>query len=761
MELQTNQELSLDSLTAAQREAVLHVDGPLMVLAGPGSGKTRVVTYRIANLLRQGIPAHHILALTFTNKAANEMRFRLQQLAPNSHIFAGTFHRFCAKLLRQYAGLAGLRENFSIFDVGDCKRLLKNVIGENKVELNHYSVDEIQRAISSAKQDLIHYEQFDPRRWKPIDAIVAKLYPLYQRSLLASNAVDFDDLLFHIAILLRESDTIRGTLDERFQYISVDEYQDTNSAQYEIIRAISQDYQHLAVTGDPDQSIYGWRGANLNNILDFEKNYPDVRIVKLEQNYRSTKNILRVADQLIAHNLQRKPKALFTENEEGRRVRLVIFPTQKDEAQAIAERIGTEVRNGKHPRDFAILYRINALSRSIEHALRRQVIPYQIVNGYEFYQRKEVKDLLAYLQILVNPRNEIALERIINVPGRKIGKATFSKIRDHARRYGLSILDAAHEARLNENLSKQAGSKVLKFVDLYDRLSAVVHEPVEAILGHVLSETGYREMFDVTTTPEDEDRIANIDELLNAAREYDDDNPDGSLEGFLEQTSLVNDIDAWEGEDDRVTLMTLHAAKGLEFPYVFMIGLEDGVLPHSRRNEDPKEIEEERRLMFVGITRAEKELQLSYAAKRLRQGTMSMACASRFLMELPRGEMEIVEPPSRQQYAEYRDHEFDEPSYPVNDVEEETPRDVEQRAPARIMTAAQMLNGGNAKPAQVPLDQFKLGILVSHPEYGTGKIIALGGDGKKRMATIDFFEHGQEKIMLAYAQLIPIVSQNS
>jgi DNA helicase-2/ATP-dependent DNA helicase PcrA len=758
MDLTTNPPISLDSLTAAQREAATHIDGPLMVLAGPGSGKTRVVTYRIANMLQQGIAPHNILALTFTNKAANEMQARLQRLVPNSQIFASTFHRFCSRMLRKYAGLAGLNENFSIFDMNDSKRLLKNVIKENNVQINHYSNDELAREISSAKQNLIHYEQFAPRTWKPIDAIVAKVYPLYQKSLLLSNAVDFDDLLFHIATLLRESESVRASLDDRFRYVSVDEYQDTNSAQYEIVRAISSDHPNIAVTGDPDQSIYGWRGANLNNILDFEKHYPNVRVVKLEQNYRSTQRILSVADSLISHNIKRKQKSLFTENEAGEPVRLVTFATQKDESEQIAQRIGDELHNGRKPREFAIFYRINALSRSIEIALRSHRIPYQVVNGHEFYQRKEVKDLLAYLQILVNPQNEIALERIINVPSRKIGNVTFNKLKTHARRYGVSVLDAAREARLNESLSAAARKNILKFVETYDRLAAVVHEPAEAIMGHVLAETGYREMFDVVNTPEDEDRIANIDELLNAAREYDDENPDGGLEGFLEQTSLVSDIDGWEGEDDRVTLMTLHAAKGLEFPSVFMIALEEGVLPHSRKSDDPDYIEEERRLMFVGITRAEKELQISYAANRLRQGSMQMNSPSRFLMELPRGEMQMIEPPTRQRfYNDYQDgfdtgHDLDDvPSVQVYRDEIPDESSPKSKTP-RIMTAADMLAGG-AKRDRVPVENYRLGKLVSSEDYGAGKIVALSGSGPKRVATVEFFEHGQIKFRLAHCDL--------
>ena len=754
MELNTTKNFVVEDLTAAQKEAVATLAGPLLILAGPGSGKTRVVTHRIANMIEQGIPSHQILALTFTNKAANEMKSRLHRVAPGNNVFASTFHRFCSFTLRQYASLAGLSDGFSIYDVSDAKKLIKNVVSEHNIQHHHYTIDEIQKSISRVKQDLIEPENYEPRQWMPSDAVVAQIYPLYQKALLTSNAVDFDDLLFHTAILLRTQE-VREELDERYQYISVDEYQDTNGAQYEIIRAISQNYQNIAVTGDPDQSIYGWRGANINNILDFEKDYPSVKMVRLEQNYRSTKAILRVADQLIANNLKRKQKKLFTDNEEGKPVRLIMFPTQRDEATQIAERIGAMMREGHSAKDFAIFYRVNAFSRTLESALRREGLAYQIVNGYEFYQRKEVKDILAYLQILVNPRNEVALERVINVPSRKIGKVTMERIRRYARKYGVSILDAVFEAKLNEELSKQARTNVMKFGAIIERMIQVIDQPVEEIMGTLLSETGYRQMFDIAASPDDEEKVANIDELLNAAREYDDENPDGDLEGFLEQTSLVSDIDGWDNEDERVTMMTLHAAKGLEFPFVFIVGVEENVLPHSRSREDLDAIEEERRLFFVGITRAEKELQIGYSTRRLIRGTMQMTAPSRFLMELPRDEMEIVEPTSKYEFFDELD-DYDDTYRNFADEARDEPVVTE---PAKIMTAADMLPDEEKQPpVRYPVHLFEQDMLVAHDVHGTGKIIALSGSGKKRVATVEFFQNGRRKFMLAHAPLRPIKS---
>ncbi|MGB0761814.1 MAG: ATP-dependent helicase, partial [Rubripirellula sp.] len=606
-------------LTAAQREAVEHLDGPMLILAGPGSGKTRVVTHRIANMLNNGVRPWQIAALTFTNKAADEMRMRVDALAPGQPVWMGTFHRFCAQLLRRHAAMVGLSENYSIYDTSDSKQAMKRAIAAAGVSTTHASPEQIASSISHAKNRLTTPEMMQGHALKPRDAIAARVYPVYQKQLLTANAVDFDDLLLHIARLLRENPEIRSELDHKYKYILVDEYQDTNLAQYAIVRALSIDAPNLAVTGDPDQSIYGWRGADLNNILDFEKDYPKVKTVRLEQNYRSTPNVLRVADQLIQHNRRRKPKKLFTENEEGTAVILRFYEDGYQEADSIVDEIANAVMTqGLRPSDFAIFCRMNAMTRSLEHAFRNRSIPYQIVNGLEFYQRREIKDLLAYLHLINNPNHDVALTRIINVPTRGIGAKTVERIRDHADKHGITMLESARQTDQIEGLAKRSATMVRKFIKIYDNLSIKATAPLEDLLRFLVEEIGFEQHLEKTSVDQqDGNSLANVDELISAAVEFDRQHPDdGSLEAFLEQVALVADSDAFDGSSERVTLMTLHAAKGLEFPHVFIIGVEDDMLPHKRSKESEAELEEERRLLFVGITRAKQWLQLSCCKRR-------------------------------------------------------------------------------------------------------------------------------------------------
>ena len=633
----------LDSLNAEQRAAAEHVEGPLLILAGPGSGKTRVVTYRIAHLLELGTLPRQILALTFTNKAAEEMRNRLVKLGADPSVWVGTFHRFCSRLLRQHASFAGLQENYSILDIDDSRKVLGAAMAEARVEDAMVSVDKLGQAISWAKNQLIdpaHYPQAGTGVWK---AIVERVYPLYQRRLLAANCVDFDDLLMHVALMLRDQPDLRRSLDNRFRQIMVDEYQDTNLAQYAIVRALSVDHPNLAVVGDPDQSIYGWRGANLSNILEFEHDYPRVKVVKLERNYRSTPNILETADALIRHNARRKAKVLLTERPEGAPVRLACCPSANDEADLVARRIAADIRaKRRRPRDFAIAYRMNALSRQFELALHQHRVPYQVVQGLEFFQRKEVKDLLAYLHLVNNPANDAALLRVINTPVRGIDKATVHKLADFATANRLTLLEAARRGGTALGLAGRASLSIARFVSLFDRLRKAATAAVEQLLAEVIEATGYRAELERSSDAEDAERVANIDELVTAAREFDLANPGPApLEAFLEQTSLVADTDALEADQDKVTLMTLHAAKGLEFPVVFLVALEQGILPHERSIQDDSQMEEERRLLFVGITRAEDELNLSFSQYRMTRGLSRPAIPSSFLMELPRSSMEV------------------------------------------------------------------------------------------------------------------------
>jgi DNA helicase-2/ATP-dependent DNA helicase PcrA len=766
-------------LTAAQREAVEHVDGPLLILAGPGSGKTRVVTHRIAHMLSQGIPAQQIVALTFTNKAAEEMRNRVRQLAPGRAVWMGTFHGFCARLLRQHASLVGLSENYSIYDMDDARRALKQVLAEHHVELTHTSPDAIAKAIGWAKNNVITHEEYEPRAGHAVGAITARVYPEYQRFLVAANAVDFDDLLLHVACMLRDNSELRRTLDDHYRYILVDEYQDTNFAQYAIVRALSQDHPHLAVTGDPDQSIYGWRGANLNNILDFERDFPGVKVVRLEQNYRSTPNILRVADQLIAHNVRRKDKRLFTDKPAGEPVRLVFYETGRDEADAIADQIAREIDSGRRrARDFAVFYRINAMSRLFEHALRSRGIRYQIVHGLEFYQRKEIKDVMAYLQLLNNPRNEIALLRIINAPARGIGDKTIERLREHARRARLSLLDAARQCGLIATISKRTATSVANFVARYDRMAVEASGELRDVIECVLQESGYRDALLASGSDEDQERLANLEELLNAAAEFDAQHPEGNhLETFLEQSALVADVDAWDTENDQVTLMTMHAAKGLEFPVVYIVAVEEGLLPHERSREAAEKLEEERRLFFVGMTRAEEVLQLSLAQYRALRGERRPTVPSQFLMELPREEMSFVEAPMFQfedlDHGQFHgdadehlsdddragnddagDISFDVDRFETESInqpvwsDDEICQDVPERMPVGsrrlgLRTAAEMLDDAPTRLRPSP-NVFDRGMRVSHPEYGPGTIVSISGTGSKRTAVVAFFESGEQ-----------------
>ncbi len=660
-------------LTSAQQEAVTHVDGPLLILAGPGSGKTRVVTHRIAYMIDQGVQPWQIAALTFTNKAADEMRMRVEVLSPGQNVWMGTFHRFCAQLLRRYATMVGLSENYSIYDTSDAKQAMKRAVEAAGVTTSHASPEQIAAAISRAKNRLITPDIMQGQPLRHQDAVAARVYPLYQQQLLTANAVDFDDLLLHVASLLKENAEIRAELDAKFKYILVDEYQDTNLAQYAIVRALSIDQPNLAVTGDPDQSIYGWRGADLNNILDFEKDYPDVKTVRLEQNYRSTPNILRVADQLIRHNRRRKQKGLFTENQEGDPVILRMFEDGYKEADGIADEIAHAiVASGLSPRDFAVFCRMNALTRSLEHSLRSRGIPYQIVNGLEFYQRKEIKDLLAYLHLINNPSHDVALTRIINTPTRGIGAKTVERIRNFADANRIPMLQAARRCHEISTIAKRSVSMVAKFVAIYDRLAIKATAPLEDLLRYLVEETAYEAYLEKTSVDQqDSNPMANVDELITAAVEFDRQHPDdGSLEAFLEQVALVSDTDAFEDSNDRVTLMTLHAAKGLEFPRVFIVAVEDDLLPHKRSKETESEFEEERRLLFVGITRAKEWLQLSCCKRRTIRGDVRPVIPSPFLNELPLEEMRRVESTVQRDWF---DDDSQDDSYPDSwDLPDET-----------------------------------------------------------------------------------------
>ncbi|MDR2754264.1 MAG: UvrD-helicase domain-containing protein [Planctomycetaceae bacterium] len=636
----------LENLNEPQREAVRFKEGQLLVLAGPGSGKTRVVTHRIAALLHQGVGTSQIAALTFTNKAADEMKTRLEFLAPNRSVWIGTFHKFSAYLLRRYAQMSDLQENFTIYDSDESLRLIKTIIAGNTVPPG-ITPQRIAASISWAKNNMVLPEFYTANEESQLGKIVEEIYPSYQKELRRTNAVDFDDLLLHVAVLLHDNPEIRKILDNRFRYILVDEYQDTNTVQYLIAKALSIDHPNLAVTGDPDQSIYGWRGANMMNILDFEKDFPNTKIIRLEQNYRSTPQILSVANTLIENNIYRKKKKLITENQSGIRVRLVRCANQQEEAEFIAQEIAGEIQNDQRkPSDYAIFYRMNSLSRNLEHALRSHKIPFQLIRGLEFFNRKEVKDILAYLRVVYNPLDAVSLIRIINEPARGIGKTTLKKLTDKATQSGLPILEVARNINHFTGIAAKTKRAITDFVKMMDRITEISSKeyPVEMLIRIVLDETGYLEQYLHAQSEEDQERLENIEELLTVAHEFDtktvpviensDLLPSDSLSEFLEQAALVNDVDDLDKNTERVSLMTLHASKGLEFRVVYIIAIEEGILPHERTDNQLQQIEEERRLFFVGITRTQEELRLSRAERRDFRGSFSSVIYSRFLVEI-------------------------------------------------------------------------------------------------------------------------------
>ncbi len=807
----------LASLTEVQRQAASHIDGPLLMIAGPGSGKTRVVTYRIAYMISQGVNPNNILALTFTNKAAQEMRLRIERLVSAPGYWMGTFHGFCARLLRQHGNLVGLAENFTILDSKDSKQALKRAIDTANIQLTHTSADSIAWEISNAKSNLLtpdEYQTSSANSYSALTEVTRKAYPAYKKYLLQSNSVDFDDLLLHVAVMLRDNPELRAQLDDRYRYIMVDEYQDTNLAQYAIVRALCLNNQNLSVTGDPDQSIYAWRGANISNIREFEKDYPTAKVVHLEQNYRSTGKILSTADELIAHNRHRKPKKLFTDNEAGEPVRLVCFGHPNDEAAAIAQRIAAEVKRGEREyKDFAIFFRVNAFSRPLERALRSQSpkIPFQIVRGLEFLKRKEVKDIIAYLHLVNNPANNVAFERVVNMPPRGIGKTTLDRLRIHAERYQLTMLQASREAGMIETLSKRAAAAISRFVTLIDVFTTSVHLPLGDLIIEIVDNCGFTAYLEKIDEKTGEDRSANVDELINEAREFqqnfDEDksenaadptaNDQTDLEVFLEQVALVSEVDGLDQDTNKVLMMSLHAAKGLEFPSVFIVGVEHGILPHERSMDDDASLEEERRLLFVGITRAEQQLQISYSQRRTFRGQTRIASPSQFLYELPRDDMQCTLPTGglasignhpNSDFEPTADY-FEHPEQSNHDVlateeieaklqqaqsileqvsdnnsqQEPSPKDHlanELASMTNISTASDLQastdnEGSQSNTAKkIAIADFKQGMLVSHQRYGSGVIVSISGSGDKRTATIKFLDQQQRQFRLAFAPLM-------
>jgi DNA helicase-2/ATP-dependent DNA helicase PcrA len=796
----------MDSLNPSQRQAATHVEGPLLVLAGPGSGKTRVVTHRIANLISVGVPAEQIVALSFTNKAADEMRRRVSELVGPQPVEMGTFHRFAARLLRRHARLVGLTSDYSILDPDDAGSLLKRAAKKLGLSLTHTPIDRVAGVISRAKNDLITPETFEPKWGRPVDEVAQRVWPVYQQMLLAANSVDFDDLLAHIARMLIDNADLRRMLDARHRWILVDEYQDTNAVQYCIVRGLSIDHPNLAVTGDPDQAIYGWRGASIRNILEFERDYPTATVVALEHNYRSTSNILGTADRLIAHNSRRKPKRLLTDAPPGPLVRIVLDASSHDEADRIAGEIAAAVSSGSRmPRDVAILFRTNALSRSLEVALRSRGVPYQLVRGLEFFKRREIRDVVAWLRLLKNPRDDEALLRVVNVPPRGIGKQSLDRLLAWAGDQRASLLEAAAVATRIPGISKRSAAALVQFARLHAELAKHSGEPtgsVAALLDAVLDKTGYRQMLaDEGGDEGGEDRLANVEELVTAARQCDEtfkpEMPgDDALGAFLESTALVADTDVWDSHENRVSLMTLHAAKGLEFPVVYLVAMEDGILPHERSLDHPDQLEEERRLVFVGITRSREELHASASRMRDYRGTRRISAPSLFLTEMTGSETIVTgaeAPPSGAPWARWGTAADDEYSQIAGDDrsdddaptvaahgsttlrpdgllleldEAHAPDDLDARPSQRQKPATPRRRGldaaiGRASDLAARLNglqpvkrTYEIGQRVRHADYGEGSITGISGNGPRAVGTVIFDgPAGTRKFILGHGGL--------
>ncbi|MFC1633463.1 ATP-dependent helicase [Planctomycetota bacterium] len=697
-------------LTDSQRQAVFHVEGPLLVLAGPGSGKTRVITYRIAALIDVGVPPYNICAITFTNKAAEEMRQRAAALGASGGAHISTFHSLCVRILRRYADRLGIRSNFSVYDDADQRRCIKEAVKECAFDTTNFPPARMLDAISTLKNKLIDADSFKTEADDFFSRTLAEIYLGYERLLSERNGLDFDDLLMKAAFLLRDCPDVCSELGNRFKFLLIDEYQDTNNAQYTLAKALVSQHNNICATGDPDQSIYRWRGADIRNILAFESDWPDAEVVKLEENFRSTATILAAADHLITYNRNRKEKKLVPTQSEGQAVQITAFEDEKAEALAIAQQVKELADGGASLKEMAVFYRVNAQSRAIEEAFIKEKIPYQIVRGVEFYRRKEIRDLLAYLKILVNPNDEIALLRIINTPTRGIGKTSIERVRAFAAHNGISFLEAVKKSGSIDSLSKAPKAKLAVFSNLLEQFRKDLTGQVAPLAERVFKESGLEEFLRAAGA-DGQSAVENVNELINGAADYDQQAEEPSLIDYLHQISLFSDTDAYDAASDRVALMTLHAAKGLEFENAFIAGVEEGLLPHERSgaSENEDELEEERRLFFVGITRAKTGLFISYALYRTIRGQYLRTIPSQFLFELGVDFTERIE----------------EDDYDEDDTSQSVP-------------------------------DFKPGQLVRHDLFGLGRIKEYLDIGENSIAVVKFNSGQTKTLMLKYANLAKV-----
>lgn len=720
----------LTGLNKEQQQAVQHTEGPLLILAGAGSGKTKVLTVRIAHLLAQGVNPYEILAITFTNKAAKEMKSRVEGLVGDvaNRIWLSTFHSFCAKFLRfELDNFLGYNSNFTIYDTSDSQAVIKAALKALNLDDKYYPVGAMIAAISDAKNKLLFASDFRKQARDFYQQKVADVYEYYERELRKNNALDFDDLLLVAVKLLQSNEAVLDKYSKRFRYVMIDEYQDTNHAQYLLAKLLASHWKNIAVVGDADQSIYAWRGADIQNILDFEKDYPNCTSIKLEQNYRSTKIILDAANAVIENNEGRPKKNLWTDKTEGAKIQHFTAQSEHEEAAFIGDTIAKKHDiHGVPYGDMAILYRTNAQSRVLEEALIKRALPYIMVGGTKFYDRKEIKDVLAYLRVLYNPFDDLSLLRIINVPKRSIGATTVAKLQDYARANGTSLFMTLTQLHLVDSIKGKTKEKLEEFGILIFTLVAEMEDrTVLDILESILDRTGYLAQLEESTDPQDQARAENIGELLSVAKDFQDTNPTGTVEDFLEQVALVNDVDSFEQEESKVTLMTLHAAKGLEFPIVFLGGLEEGLFPHSRTLMNPEEIEEERRLAYVGITRAEKELYISNATTRTVFGRTSSYLPSRFIDEIPE---ELVDGLR---------------------AKRKVPDDIKRHVPQHMSVTSRPVTKPIVRNEVIA--DWKVGDTAIHSKWGNGKVINVAGEGAGMKLTIEFPTQGVRVVMAKFA----------
>lgn len=742
-----------DKLNPMQQEAVLHTEGPLLILAGAGSGKTRVLTHRVAYLIgERGVNPYHIMAITFTNKAAGEMRERIDKMVGfgSESIWVSTFHSTCVRILRRYIDCLGYDTNFTIYDADDQKVLMKDVCKRLQIDTKIYKEKSFLGIISSAKDELVSPEEFTLRAAGDfVKERQAAVYREYQAALRKNNALDFDDLIVKTVELFKSSGEVLNSYQERFRYIMVDEYQDTNTAQFQLIKLLAEKYQNLCVVGDDDQSIYKFRGANIRNILSFEEVYPEAKVIKLEQNYRSTQNILNAANGVIANNVGRKSKKLWTDNDEGEKINFSQFETGYEEAEYIAGEIQRKVREGSCSYgDCAILYRTNAQSRLFEEKFVVSNIPYRIVGGINFYARKEIKDLLAYLKTIDNGKDDLAVRRIINVPKRGIGATTLGRVQTYADENNLSFYDALRQADDIPSIGK-AGAKIKPFVNFIQAMrSKLEYLGVSGLLQEIIEETGYVAELEAESSDEAQARIENIDELISKTVAYEESEETPTLSGFLEEVALVADIDSLQEGSEYVVLMTLHSAKGLEFPNVYLTGMEDGIFPGymSIVSDDPSEIEEERRLCYVGITRAMTNLSVTCARQRMIRGKTQYNKVSRFVKEIPvslLGGM-VRKKETDSALGGTQEKSFRQAASRVNPVF--STRNKYQTNPYQSTSFSSSSTG------KITLE-YTSGDRVKHVKFGEGTVTNIVEGGRDYEITVDFDRVGTKKMFASFAKL--------